>query len=256
MIPTIRTIISDDEPLAREKLRILLASEADVRIVAECRDGRQTIDALQTYKPHLLLLDIQMPGADGFQVLSSIPADDMPLVVFTTAYDQYAIRAFEIHAVDYLLKPFDHERLHKAIERTRTEFLKTTDREMTRRILDLLADRRAESRVANRLVIKAAGRVVFLDLEEIDWVEAAANYVKLHVGKESYLLREAIGHISQRLDPDLFLRVHRSTIVNVRRIKELQPCNSGEYILVLKDGKELSCSRGYRTGLHQLIEDV
>jgi two-component system LytT family response regulator len=142
------------------------------------------------------------------------------------------------------------------IERTRTEFLKTTDREMTQRILDLLADRRAESRVANRLVIKAAGRVVFLDLEEIDWVEAAANYVKLHVGKESYLLREAIGHISQRLDPDLFLRVHRSTIVNVRRIKELQPCNSGEYILVLKDGKELSCSRGYRTGLHQLIEDV
>jgi two-component system LytT family response regulator len=256
MIPTIRTIISDDEPLAREKLRILLASEAGIRIVAECRDGRQTINALQTYKPDLLLLDIQMPGADGFQVLSSIPADNMPLVVFTTAYDQYAIRAFEIHAVDYLLKPFDHERLHKAIERTRTEFLKTTDREMTQRILDLLADTKAESRVANRLVIKAAGRVVFLDLEEIDWVEAAANYVKLHVGKESYLLREAIGHISQRLDPDRFLRIHRSTIVNVRRIKELQPCNSGEYILVLKDGKELSCSRGYRTGLHHLIEDV
>jgi two-component system, LytTR family, response regulator len=256
MIPTIRTIISDDEPLAREKLRILLASEAGIRIVAECRDGRQTINALQTYKPDLLLLDIQMPGADGFQVLSSIPSDNMPLVVFTTAYDQYAIRAFEIHAVDYLLKPFDHERLHKAIERTRTEFLKTTNREMTQRILDLLADTRAESRVANRLVIKAAGRVVFLDLEEIDWVEAAANYVKLHVGKESYLLREAIGHISQRLDPDRFLRIHRSTIVNVRRIKELQPCNSGEYILVLKDGKELSCSRGYRTGLHHLIEDV
>ncbi len=183
MIPTIRTIISDDEPLAREKLRILLASEPGVRIVAECRDGRQTISALQTYKPDLLLLDIQMPGADGFQVLSTIPADDMPLVVFTTAYDQYAIRAFEIHAVDYLLKPFDHERLHKAIERTRTELLKTTDREMTQRILDLLADTRAESRVAKRLVIKAAGRVVFLDLEEIDWVEAAANYVKLHVGK-------------------------------------------------------------------------
>jgi two-component system, LytTR family, response regulator len=256
MIPTIRTIISDDEPLAREKLRILLASEAGVRIVAECRDGRQTINALQTYKPDLLLLDIQMPGADGFQVLSTIPADDMPFVVFTTAYDQYAIRAFEMHAVDYLLKPFDHERLHKAIERTRTELLKTTDREMRRRILDLLAGARAESRGAKRLVIKAAGRIVFLDLEEIDWVEAAANYVKLHVGKESYLLREAIGHISERLDPDRFVRVHRSTIVNIRRIKELQLCNSGEYILVLKDGKELSCSRGYRTGLHHLIEDV
>jgi two-component system LytT family response regulator len=256
MTPTIRTIISDDEPLAREKLRILLASEAGVRIVAECRDGRQTIDALRTYKPDLLLLDIQMPGADGFQVLSTIPADDMPLVVFTTAYDQYAIRAFETHAVDYLLKPFDHERLHKAIERTRSELLKTNDREMTQRILDLLASSRVESRVAKRLVIKAAGRVVFLDVEEIDWVEAAANYVKLHVGRESHLLRESIGRISERLDPDRFVRVHRSTIVNVRRIKELQPCNSGEYIVVLKDGKELSCSRGYRTELHHLIEDT
>src|SRR6266481_6889567 len=220
MTPTIRTIISDDEPLAREKLRILLASEAGVRIVAECRDGRQTIDALRTYKPDLLLLDIQMPGADGFQVLSTIPADDIPLVVFTTAYDQYAIRAFETHAVDYLLKPFDHERLHKAIERTRSELLKTNDREMTQRILDLLASSRVESRVAKRLVIKAAGRVVFLDVEEIDWVEAAANYVKLHVGRESHLLRESIGRISERLDPDRFVRVHRSTIVNVRRIKE------------------------------------
>jgi len=256
MTPTIRTIVSDDEPLAREKLRILLASEAGVRIVAECRDGRQTIDALQTYKPDLLLLDIQMPGADGFQVLSAIPADDMPLVVFTTAYDQYAIRAFETHAVDYLLKPFDHERLHKAIERIRSELLKTNDREMTQRILDLLAGTRAESRVTKRLAIKAAGRVVFLDVEEIDWVEAAANYVRLHVGKESHLLRESIGRISERLDPDRFVRVHRSTIVNVRRIKELQPCNSGEYIVVLKDGKELSCSRGYRTELDHLIGDT
>ncbi len=256
MTPTIRTIVSDDEPLAREKLRILLASETGVRIVAECRDGRQTIDALQTYKPDLLLLDIQMPGADGFQVLSAIPADDMPLVVFTTAYDQYAIRAFETHAVDYLLKPFDHERLHKAIERIRSELLKTNDREMTQRILDLLAGTRAESRVTKRLAIKAAGRVVFLDVEEIDWVEAAANYVRLHVGKESHLLRESIGRISERLDPDRFVRVHRSTIVNVRRIKELQPCNSGEYIVVLKDGKELSCSRGYRTELDHLIGDT
>src|SRR5260370_41956014 len=160
-----------------------------------------------------------MPCADGFQVLSTIPADDMPLVVFTTAFDQYAIRAFEMHAVDYLLKPFDHERLHKAIERTRTELLKTNDREMTQRILDLLADTRTESRVEKRLVIKVAGRVVFLDLEEIDWVEAAANYVKLHVGKASYLLRESTGHISERLDPHRLARVHRSTIVHGRRPK-------------------------------------
>ena len=250
----IRTIIADDEPLAREKLRILLASEAGIQIVAECRDGRQTIAALETYKPDLLLLDVQMPEMDGFEVLNAIPAGEMPIVIFTTAYDQYAVRAFEAHALDYLLKPFDQDRLHSAIERTRTELLKTNDRELTSRLLDLLAQARTESKVDQRLVIKSGGRVVFLDTEDIDWVEAAANYVKLHVGKESYVLREGIGRITERLDPNQFVRIHRSTIANVRKIKELQPCNSGEYIVVLKDGKELSCSRGYRAGLQQLID--
>jgi two-component system LytT family response regulator len=250
----IRAIIADDEPLAREKLRILLASEPGLQIVAECRDGRQTIDALQTYKPDLLLLDIQMPEMDGFEVLSAIPADELPIVIFTTAYDQYAVHAFEAHAMDYLLKPFDQERLHSAIERTRAELLKSADRNLTNRLLDLLAYARTESKRDKRLIIKAGGRVVFLDTDDIDWVEAAANYVKLHVGKESYVLRESIGRISERLDPAQFVRIHRSAIANVRKIKELQPCNSGEYIVVLKDGKELSCSRGYRSGLQQLID--
>lgn len=250
----IRTIIADDEPLAREKLRILLASEPGVQIVAECRDGQQTVDALETYKPDLLLLDIQMPVMDGFEVLSAIPAEQLPIVIFTTAYDQYAVHAFEAHALDYLLKPFDQDRLHSAIERTRTELLKTTDRDLTNRLLDLLAEARTKSKGYRRLIIKAGGRVVFLDTDEIDWVEAAANYVKLHVGKESYVLREGIGRISERLDPNQFVRIHRSFIANVRKIKELQPCNSGEYIVVLKDGKELSCSRGYRYGLQQLID--
>ena len=257
IIPTMRTIIADDEHLARKKLRLLLGSEPGVQVLAECRDGQQTIDAVNALKPDLLLIDIRMPDLDGFQVLGKIAPDEMPVVVFTTAYDQFAIRAFEAHALDYLLKPFDGERLHHAIERARTELLKRHNRDLTSRILDLVAKNanpKTESRQAeDRMVIRTGGKVVFLDVKEIDWIEAAANYVKLNVGKDSYLMREGIGSISARLDPDRFVRIHRSVIVNVRKIKELQPCDSGEYIAVLKSGKELSCSRGYRTQLQRLI---
>jgi two-component system, LytTR family, response regulator len=253
MTSEIRTIIADDESLGRKKLRILLAAEPGIHVVAECSDGPKTIAAVRDYEPDLLLLDIQMPGADGFEILESVPADRLPVVIFTTAYDQYALRAFEAHALDYLLKPFDQERLHRAIERARMEILKASDSRVASRILDFLSEAKAKSPAEKRLVIKAGGRVVFLDLEEIEWVEAAANYVKLNVGKESYLLRERIGRVSERLDPGQFVRIHRSVIVNVGKIKGLLPCNSGEYIVVLKSGKELSCSRGYRAGLQQLI---
>ena len=257
IIPVIRTIIADDEHLARKKLRVLLDSEPGVQVVAECQDGLQTVSAVQTRRPDLLLIDIRMPDIDGFQVLKQIASDEMPVVVFTTAYDQFAIRAFEAHALDYLLKPFDGERLHHAVERARAELLKFHNRDLTGRILDLLAknaEPKMESKqVDDRMVIRAGGKVVFLDVKEIDWIEAAANYVKLNVGKDSYLLREGIGSISERLDPDRFVRIHRSVIVNVRKIKELQPCESGEYIAVLRNGKELSCSRGYRTQLQRLI---
>jgi two-component system LytT family response regulator len=254
MAPDIRTVIADDESLGRKKLRILLAAEPGIHVVAECPDGPRTIAALKDYEPDLLFLDIQMPGADGFEVLESVAPDRLPLVIFTTAYDQYALRAFEAHALDYLLKPFDQERLHHAIERARTEILKAKDSQVASRILDFLNQAKATSPAEKRLVIKAGGRVVFLNLEEIEWVEAAANYVKLNTAKESYLLRERIGRVSERLDPGQFVRIHRSFIVNVSKIKELHPCNSGEYIVVLKNGKELSCSRGYRAGLQQLIE--
>jgi two-component system, LytTR family, response regulator len=257
IVPVIRTIIADDEHLARKKLRVLLDSEPGMQVVAECQDGQQAVSAIQTHRPDLLLIDIRMPDMDGFQVLKQIAPDEMPVVVFTTAYDQFAIRAFEAHALDYLLKPFDRERLHHAVERARAELLKVHDRDLTGRILDLLAkniEPKIESKqVDDRMVIRAGGKVVFLDVKEIDWIEAAANYVKLNVGKDSYLLREGIGSISERLDPDRFVRIHRSVIVNVRKIKELQPCESGEYIAVLKNGKELSCSRGYRTQLQRLI---
>ena len=254
----VRTVIADDEPLARRKLRILLDSEADVQVIAECQDGGQTLSAIRAYRPDLLLLDIQMPDRDGFQVLSEISHEEMPVVIFTSAYDQYAIRAFEAHALDYLLKPFDQGRLHQAVERARFELRQSKDREITHRILDLLSRVKSDKQTApepeGRLVIKTKGRIVFLNLEEIDWVEAAANYVRLNSGKESYLFRETISRTSERLNPNHFIRIHRSVIVNVRKIKELIPVNSGEYIVVLKSGKELSCSRGYRTNVQHLID--
>ncbi|HTR65842.1 MAG TPA: LytTR family DNA-binding domain-containing protein [Terriglobales bacterium] len=254
----IRAVIADDERLAREKLRLLLDGESAIEIVAECRDGNETIAAIRNHKPDLLLLDIQMPDLDGFQVLAEVPPAEMPVVIFTSAYDQYAIRAFEAHALDYLLKPFDRERLHHALERAREELRKSEDRKVTNRILDLLSRVKSEVRPSpesdRRLVIKTKGRVVFLDLDEIDWVDASANYVRLNVGKESYLLRETISRTAERLDPARFIRIHRSTIVNARKIKELIPVNSGEYVVVLRSGKELSCSRGYRAGVQKMIE--
>jgi two-component system LytT family response regulator len=253
MIPEIRVIVADDEPSVRHRLRNLLAAEAGIEIVAECADALQTIAAVTTHDPDLLLLDIEMQDADGLQVLNSISRDHMPIVIFTSAHDQHAIRAFEARALDYLLKPFDQQRLHTAIERTRAELVKNHDRHLTHRILDLLVEARTGSQTDRRLVIKTQGRVVLVDMEEIDWVEAAGNYVELKTSDGSYLIRDGIGRFSEKLDPGQFARIHRSVIVNLRRIKELQPCNRGEYMVVLKDGKQLSCSRSYRAKLQQLI---
>ena len=253
MIPEIRVVIADDDALVRDQLRLLLAEESGVEVVAECSDGFQTIAAVRTCKPDLLLLDIEMQDADGFQVLNCISPEDMPIVILSSTNDQHAIRAFEARALDYLLKPFDRPRLHTAIERTRAELQRTHDRHLTHRILDLLAEARTESQTDRRLVVKTGGRVVFVDMSEIDWVEAAGNYVEVKTRSGSYLIREGIGSLSKRLDPSQFVRIHRSIIVNVRKIKELQPCNRGEYMVVLKDGKQLSCSRGYRAKLQELI---
>jgi two-component system, LytTR family, response regulator len=256
IVPAIRAVIADDEALARKKLRFLLSAESAVNVVvAECADGKQTVEAVQTHKPDLLLLDIQMPDLDGFQVLQQISSEQLPLIIFTTAYDHYAIRAFEAHAMDYLLKPFNQQRVNHAMERVRAELLKSHEYGVKARILEMLGKSKPESKQLRRLVIRTAGRVVFLELDDVDWIEAAANYVKLHVGKESFLLREGIGHISAKLDPERFVRIHRCSIVNVSKIRELQPCDSGEFIAVLRDGKELSCSRGCRPQLLKLIEN-
>ena len=254
MTRTIRTIIADDEHLIRKKLRVALESAPDVEIVAECADGKECVAAVRKSIPDLLLLDVQMPGGDGFEVLRSISGVEMPIVVFVTAYDQYAIRAFEAHALDYLLKPFDRERLHSALARVRTEIQKAQRNQLAGRVLDLLGDLGTQGTRDNRLAVRTGGRIVVLDVDDIDWIEASSNYVVLHAGGQSHRTRESIGNIASRLNPDAFVRIHRSIIVNVTRIKELLPCNSGEYVVMLKNGRELSCSRGYRASLQRLFD--
>lgn len=252
MIPDIRTIIADREQPSRSHLRAMLESEAGVQVLAECTDGRDTVHAVQTHKPDLLLLDARLTGTNGLPVLNPLPAAEQPLLIFTSTHPGDAARAFEAHALDYLLKPLDQTRLHAALERTRVELLRAQDRHLTRRLLDFLAETQSESPMDKRLVVKSEGRVVFLKMDEIDWIEAAANYVRLQAGSHSYLMREGISRIAARLDPNQ-LRIHRSIIVNVHRIKELQPCNRGEYMVILDSGKQLSCSRGFRAQLQQLI---
>jgi two-component system, LytTR family, response regulator len=255
MTPSIRAIIADDERLARQKLRVLLESEPGVRVVAECQDGKQAVAAIRAHRPDVIFLDIRMPHLDGFRVLERISPEEVPAVVFSTAYDQYAIKAFEANALDYLLKPFDQSRLHRAVQRVRTDLMDSYDRLVAGRIIqDLLTRAQRSEAPEERMMIKCSGRLVFLNVNDIDWIDAAANYVRVNVDGTSYLVREGIGRVAGRLDPDRFARIHRCTIVNVARIKELHPCDSGEYIAVLKNGKELSCSRGYRPQIQRLIQ--
>jgi two-component system, LytTR family, response regulator len=249
MIPEIRVVIADEESTLRDRLRLLLAEETGVEIVAECTNAQQAIAAVKAHRPDLLLLDIEMQCNAK---LDGIAPEDAPIIIFTSVNGQDAVRAFEARALDFLLKPIDQRRLQAAIERTRTELLKAHDHKLTHRILDLLDEARTGPQ-NERLVIKTGGRVVFVDTDEIAWVEAAGNYVEVNASSGRYLLREGIGSIAKRLDGNQFVRIHRSIIVNVRKIKELQPCNRGEYVVVLRDGKQLSCSRGYRAKLQELI---
>ena len=247
-----RVLVADDEPLARERLRMLLTSEPWLELVAECQNGIEAIEAIQSLTPDLVFLDVQMPEFDGFAVLDAIGADAMPLVIFVTAHDQYAVRAFKVHALDYLLKPFDRQRFDEALQHVRAR-LTSDHRDINRRALALLEELRAQSSHMERMVIKAGGRAFFLKTDEIDWVEAEGKYVRLHVGKESYLVREAISTLESQLDPKKFLRIHRSTIVNIDRIRELQPWFHNEYRVILRDGTELMLSRSCRKRLSELL---
>ena len=249
----IRTLIVDDEPLARERIRQLLYKETDIDILGECADGRDALAAIGRHKPDLVFLDVQMPELDGFGVLEQIDRQAMPAIVFVTAYDQFALRAFEVHALDYLLKPFDSARFKKTLERARERIQREPSADLSRRVSELLADLKPGPKQQNRLAVKTGGKVLFLKLDEIDWVEAADNYVSLHVGTESHLHRETMAALEATLPADKFMRISRSTIVNLERIRELQPMFHGEYTVILRNGTRLTLSRGYREKLDQLL---
>jgi two-component system LytT family response regulator len=246
----IRAAIVDDEPLARERLRTLLLEEAEVEVVAECAEGSAAVKAIETHRPDVVFLDVQMPEMDGFAVLQALAPGRVPSVVFVTAYDKYALQAFDVHAVDYLLKPFDRDRFRRALARVRAAVL--AGEETTPRLLALLERLRREGRL-DRLVVKSRGRIFFLRTGEIDWIEAAGNYVRVHAGKEAHLVRETLGALEEKLDHGRFARIHRSTIVNLDSVKELQPSFHGEYVVRLRDGTELVLSRGYRGRVRHLF---
>jgi two-component system LytT family response regulator len=247
----IRTLIVDDEPLARERIVDMLVGDSEVELIGECGDGLAAVAAIEAQKPDLLFLDVQIPELDGFGVLEAI--EQTPVIVFVTAYDQYALRAFEVHALDYLLKPFDRERFDKALQRAKYQIERERAGAAPQELVALLADLKSRPKPLERLVIKAGGRVFFMRADEIDWIEAAANYVRLHAGKEAHLLRETITGLAAKLDPDKFLRIHRSIIVNLDRVKELQPWFHGDYVIIMQDGAQLTSSRNYREQLRKLL---
>jgi len=251
---TIKALIVDDEPLARERIKRFLTDERDIELIGECADGQEAVSAIQTLEPDLVFLDIQIPELDGFGVLEAVGVEQMPAVIFVTAYDRYALQAFDVNALDYLLKPYNRERFHKAVERARAQLSNGAKGELSERLLSLLENLQPEQRYLERLMIKSSGRVFFLRTTEIDWIEAEGNYLRLHVGKESHLLRETMNRLAAKLDQNKFLRIHRSTLVNIERIKELQPLFSGDYVVILRDGKQLTLSRSYRDKLLELFD--
>jgi two-component system LytT family response regulator len=237
----IRTLLVDDEALARRRLRSLLGSEPDVEIVGECGDGESAAREIVALAPDLVFLDVQMPEADGFDVLEAVGSRTMPVVVFVTAYDAYALRAFEVHALDYLLKPFSRDRFETALSRAREEVRRRREEGPRDRdeLAALLRELRESGRRPQRLVVRDGGRVSFLRVEEIDWVESEGNYLRIHAGAEAHLIRGTIKSCAERLDPESFVRISRSTIVNLDRVGAVHPWTRGELIVVLNDGTQL-----------------
>jgi two-component system LytT family response regulator len=249
----IRAMIVDDEPLARRRIRSLLAHDSGVDVIGECSDGYNAVSSISELNPDLVFLDIQMPRMDGFEVIKTIGPERMPTVIFVTAYDQYALKAFEVNALDYLLKPYDRRRFQKTLERAKASISGLQSGNVNNQLLSLLGNLRREREIPDRFIIKSGGRVVFLKVEEIDWMCAVGNYVRLQVGRDSHLMRETMTGMEAKLNPDSFMRIHRSTIVNLDRVKEVQPWAKGEYVVIMRDGARLIMSRRYRERLNELL---
>ena len=242
----LRIVITDDEPLARERLSRLLKSEPDAEVVAECADGPSAIEAVREQKIDVLLLDVQMPGMDGFEVVRALGPKHLPAVIFVTAFDQHAVRAFETRAIDYLLKPASRSRLREALDRVRERLAKSSGSGVTQELLDLLAEREAGASRVRRLAVRSGERVVFVPAEQVDWIEAAGNYVVIHAGKENHIMRDTMAALEADLPAGMFLRVSRSAIVNLRRVRELQSIAPGEHVAILGDGQRVPMTRSLR----------
>jgi two-component system LytT family response regulator len=255
---SIRTIIADDEELARRGLRVLSQRSGDLDVVCECRNGRETVEAIRRYQPDLVFLDVQMPGRTGFDVISAIADIKRPHIVFVTAYDKFALRAFEVHALDYLLKPVNEERFDAALAHVREAMSLAADKDIAHRVRKAAADLPIATSPAivsavDRLAIKDKGRIVVVRVTEIDWIEAAGDYVSIHVGGKTWLMRETIAALELRLALSGFVRIHRSVLVNVDRVAELQPQDKGEYAVLLRDGTALKLTRSYHASVERLV---
>lgn len=247
---TVRVLIVDDEAVARRRIRRLLAAEPDVTIVDECADGASALRAITSNKPHIAFLDVQMPELDGFEVVQSVLSTELPGVVFVTAFDRYALRAFDVHAIDYLLKPFTRERFRTALARARERL---TRRGHDDNLSALIEHLRATRPYATRVAVRAADRFIVVDWRDVDWVEAADNYVKLHVGTKEFLLRDTLAALETRLDPERFARIHRSAIVQLDRIAEFHPVSHGDVDVVLRGGARLMLTRTWRERVQRLF---
>ncbi len=252
---TLRVVVADDEPIGRQRLVRLLQAEPETDVVAACADGAEAVEAIREHAPDVVLLDIQMPHLDGFEVVAALGNAHQPAVIFVTAHDQYAVRAFEVHAFDYLLKPVDQDRLREAISWAISSAGRAARGSTTGRILALLEglNARHRARGRERLVVRTPERAIFLRTETIDWIEAAGKFVHLHVGRNVHALRESMAELEQELDSARFLRISRSAIVNLDRIQEVQPWFQGDYVLILTDGIRLTSTRGYRENMRRLL---
>ena len=257
----LRAVIADDEPAARRGVRLLLERDGGVEIAGEASNGPETVALIRAEKPELLFLDVQMPGADGFQVLGQLPPAEVPVVVFVTAYDEHALRAFDVNAVDYLLKPYDDARFAAALQRAKAQVRRRHEEHVGSRITQLLdflqrggKSDPAPEKPGERILLKSSGEIFFLKAEEIDWIEAEGDYMKFHVAGRAHLMRETMARLEARLDPKRFIRIHRSTIVNIDRLRKLSPSFAGEYAVVLHDGTKLKLSRGYHERISALLK--
>ncbi len=261
----IRAIIVDDEPAARRGIRLLLERDGGVDVVGEAGTGSEAAELIRREKPDLAFLDVQMPGGDGFEALAEVGPEAAPAVVFVTAYDEHALRAFEVNAVDYLLKPYDDLRFGAALQRAKSEVRRRQADQVNARLTQLLdylqqngrpAAAGREEPAGDRILLKSSGEIFFLKADEIDWIEAEGDYMKFHVGGRAHLMRETMARLEARLDPKRFIRIHRSTIVNIDRLRKLSPSFAGEYAVILHDGTKLKLSRGYHERIAGLFKEA